>query len=98
MHTCHAIDCKLRVPPEMFMCKKHWFSLPPFMRAAIYRGYRVGQCDDQNPSAQYCQQAVDCIRYIAERERKQLTGSELELRLYAQFHTGLTGVTYSEGT
>ncbi len=67
-HTCHATGCKTRVPPEMFMCKKHWFSLPKPMRDAIWRTYRPGQCDDWNITHEYAEAARDAVRFIAARE------------------------------
>lgn len=52
------------VPPEMFMCKRHWFSLPKAMQRAIWNTYRPGQCDDWNISHEY-----------AVRRREPLFGS-----------------------
>jgi hypothetical protein len=52
-HTCHAHDCKARVPPSMFMCRSHWYSLPKATRDAIWREYRPGQEDDKIPSVRY---------------------------------------------
>jgi len=52
-HTCHAHECNRRVPPAMFMCKAHWFSLPKRTRDAIWREYRPGQEDDKRPSLRY---------------------------------------------
>ena len=79
-HHCHATNCKIRVPPEMFMCKRHWFSLPKHMRDLIWRTYRVGQCDDMNPSNSYCQIARSCVVFIAEKE-----GIEPDTKLYDFF-------------
>jgi len=67
-HHCHATDCKIGVPPEMFMCRKHWFSLPKNMKDKIWAAYRVGQCDDMNPSLEYCLIAKECVTYLAEKE------------------------------
>ena len=52
-HTCHAEGCDVEVPPRMFMCKPHWFSLPQPVRAAIWREYRAGQERDKRPSDRY---------------------------------------------
>lgn len=70
-HRCHATDCNTPIPPEMFMCKPHWFSLPKRMRDRIWREYRVGQCDDRNPSDAYCNAAKDCVIFIAIKERRK---------------------------
>lgn len=52
-HTCHAHGCDKRVPPAMFACKRHWFSLPVKIRRAVWREYRLGQEDDKRPSFRY---------------------------------------------
>jgi hypothetical protein len=68
-HTCHAFDCKEKIPPKMFMCRKHWFSLPSHLRSKIWASYRPGQEIDKNPSKQYIKAAKECIDFIAEKER-----------------------------
>ncbi len=70
-HHCHATACSVEVPPEMFMCRKHWFSLPKTLRTRIWSTYREGQCDDINPSNAYCQAAKDSVTFIANKEGKQ---------------------------
>jgi len=67
-HTCHATDCHIKVPPEMFLCKNHWFLLPKVMRDMIWSTYRPGQCDDKNPSLEYCIAAKNAVMYIANEE------------------------------
>lgn len=76
-HTCHATECKVHVPPEMFMCRRHWFSLPKKLRNEIWRTYRPGQCDDWNITKEYSEAAKTCIRYIAAKE-----GIEPDVKLY----------------
>lgn len=70
-HHCHATNCKINVPPEMFMCKKHWFSLPKYLRNRIWDTYREGQCDDMNPSKEYCLAAKECLEFLAQKEKIQ---------------------------
>lgn len=70
-HHCHATGCKVAVPPVMFFCKGHWFSLPKPMRDAIWKTYRPGQCDDWNISHEYANAARTAVRYIAEKEGKK---------------------------
>ena len=53
IHKCHAHGCEVAVPPAMFACKPHWFSLPKAMRDAIRRECRPGQERNKNPSARY---------------------------------------------
>lgn len=69
-HTCHATACAKEVPPEMFMCRTHWFSLPKFMRTRIWLTYRDGQCDDWQITHDYANAARDAVRFIADREGK----------------------------
>lgn len=69
-HHCHATGCKVQVPPEMFMCRKHWFKLPVVFRREIYKTYRNGQCDDWEVSKEYCDAAIAAVKYIAAREHK----------------------------
>jgi len=76
-HTCHATNCEVKVPPEMFMCKKHWFKLSRILRSRIWATYRVGQCDDKSPSNEYCIAARECVISIARKE-----GIEPDTRLY----------------
>lgn len=42
-HTCHAYGCTTPVPRRMFMCRPHWFALPPTMRRAVNATYTPGQ-------------------------------------------------------
>lgn len=69
-HTCHAVGCDVAVPPKMFMCKRHWFTLPERLRAAIWAAYRPGQERDKRPSIHYPEVTDECRRYVAEREGK----------------------------
>jgi hypothetical protein len=67
-HTCHATGCKTAVPPEMWGCKKHWFMVPKALRDRIWATYRVGQCDDMNPSRAYLVTAREAVIAVARRE------------------------------
>lgn len=79
-HHCHATACTVPVPPEMFMCRRHWFTVPKLMRDRIWRAYRAGQCDDMNPSSDYCIAAKDAVIAVAKKE-----GVEPDVRLYDMF-------------
>jgi hypothetical protein len=61
----------------MFMCKPHWFLVPRAMRSRIWEAYRAGQCDDMNPSLEYCQAAKEAVIAVATRE-----GREPDTKLY----------------
>lgn len=70
-HTCHATDCDVKVAPQMFMCRRHWYMLPKAMRDAIWRTYRPGQCDDWNISHEYAEAARAAVRFIAAKDGKE---------------------------
>lgn len=69
-HTCHATDCATPVPPAMFMCRRHWFSLPKHLRDRIWATYRAGQEDDWEPSKEYLETAKEAVIWLAQREGK----------------------------
>lgn len=64
-HRCHAIGCEREVPPAMFACRTHWYTLPKWMRDAILREYRPGQEIDKNPSARYVAVASRAVAMMA---------------------------------
>lgn len=63
-HTCHATCCKVSVPPKMFMCREHWFSLPRSYRDAILRAYEPGQEITKDPSMEYLRVARAAVLYL----------------------------------
>ncbi len=67
-HVCHAINCKIEVPPEMLMCKKHWFMVPKDIRNQIWEHYRSGQCNDKKPSREWLMAAKNAIKTVWEKE------------------------------
>lgn len=79
-HHCHATDCTKEVPPQMWGCKRHWFMLPLAIRNRIWQTYRVGQCDDMNPSRDYCLAARDAVVAVA-----HLEGRVPDTRIYDMF-------------
>lgn len=70
-HHCHAIGCEVRVPPEMLMCKRHWYMVPSDLRAKVWAAYRHGQCDDKNPSESWHKAADAAIIYVARKEGRR---------------------------
>lgn len=81
-HTCHAIGCNTNVPPEMFMCKPHWFSLPQRLRNRIWATYRPGQCDDWQITAEYRDAAKAALLHVAATEKRIVDPQCAELALY----------------
>lgn len=67
-HTCHAAGCSERVPPEMLMCKKHWFMVSQEIRNRVWSHYRNGQCDDLKITHDYANAARDAVRCVAVKE------------------------------
>jgi hypothetical protein len=72
-HTCHAINCYTPVPPQMLMCKRHWYMVPKSIREAVWANYRVGQCDDKAPSYAWRDAAYDAILSVRKQEILELT-------------------------
>ena len=68
-HTCHATDCPVVVPPKMFMCRRHWFMLPYGLRAGVWAVYVPGQEVRKDPTSDYLDVAMECVRFIEVRER-----------------------------
>ncbi len=69
-HDCHWPGCGKQVPPAMFMCKTHWFKLPPAIRAEIWRTYRPGQEEDMGVSEAYIHAAERAQEWIRTVEAK----------------------------
>jgi len=79
-HTCHATACSKRVPPAMFMCKRHWFMVPKLLRDLIWKHYRAGQEDDWKPSREYLEAAQRAVIAVA-----KLEGIEPDTSVYDTF-------------
>lgn len=80
-HTCHAVGCDVRVPPKMFMCKRHWFMVPKPLRDAIWATYRSGQERDKRPSDAYLKNANEAIRAVAVKEGRAQPNTIVELAM-----------------
>ena len=63
-HTCHWPGCKRVVPPAMWGCRQHWFSLPAAIRKDIWATYWPGQEVDKKPSAAYLEAARRAQEYV----------------------------------
>lgn len=67
-HVCHATGCRIPVPPKMLMCRRHWYMVPPLLRAQIWATYRPGQEIDKQPSDEYMEVQRECIKVVARKE------------------------------
>lgn len=65
-HTCHWPGCNKQVPPAMWGCKEHWFSLPQRLRIKVWAAYRIGQEVKMNPSAEYIAVVKEVEQWIKE--------------------------------
>lgn len=71
-HLCHWPGCSRHVPPAMWGCKDHWYRLPDKLRRRVWKSYRPGQENDQQPSADYLAVAREVQDWIRENERGPL--------------------------
>ena len=70
-HVCHARGCNVQVPPKMFMCRRHWFTLPKSMRDAIWREYQPGQEQRKvAPTSTYYDVTDQAIKWLWDKEAK----------------------------
>jgi hypothetical protein len=67
-HKCHAFNCPKETPPSLFMCKRHWFTLPANLRNAILANYRRGQELDKQPTVAYMCAAYRARIWLAKKE------------------------------
>jgi len=81
-HTCHAVDCERSVPPQMLMCKRHWFMVPPVIRSRVWATYQDGQCDTFNPTSAYCQAAKAAVIAVAKKEGRYTDSKNPKILLY----------------
>lgn len=71
-HGCHWPGCTAQVPPAMWGCRRHWYTLPDALRKRIWATYRPGQERDMRPSEAYLEAARAVQAWIAEHERGRL--------------------------
>lgn len=67
-HHCHWPNCPIEVPPKLWGCKKHWFTLPKYLRDKIWATYRPGQEISKDPSDEYIDAAVEVQEWIIKHE------------------------------
>lgn len=73
-HTCHWPGCKRQVPPKMWGCKSHWFTLPKKLRDRIWASYVPGQEITKTPSREYVAAAHAVQEWIAAQEKEARLG------------------------
>lgn len=78
-HHCHAEGCDAKVPPAMFMCKRHWFKVPTRLRNKIWDLYEPGQEITKDPTNFYVLAALEAIEAVAVKEgRRPSNGGKSE--------------------
>lgn len=63
-HTCHWPGCEKHVPPAMWGCRIHWFTLPKFLRDKVWATYVPGQEITKTPSENYLKVANEVQQWI----------------------------------
>lgn len=66
-HHCHWPGCEKQVPPAMWGCRGHWFTLPADLRARVWATYKPGQEVNGTPSPAYIEVAKAVQAWIAAR-------------------------------
>lgn len=65
-HHCHWPGCTRDVPPAMWGCRAHWFTLPAQIRSEIWRTFKPGQEVKGTPSREYVYAAQAAQEWIHE--------------------------------
>lgn len=65
-HHCHWPGCTEQVPPAMWGCTKHWYTLPASLRSMVWNAYTPGQEKTGRPSDEYLLVADLVQDWIAE--------------------------------
>lgn len=82
-HKCHWPGCNRFVPPAMWGCSEHWYTLPKLLRLKIWNAYQTGQEISKRPSPEYVRIVREVHEWITknhstpkQREQRQ---KELDL-------------------
>ncbi len=68
-HECHARGCTKEIPPRLFMCPRHWYTLDKPLQALVWKTYRQGQEIDKGASVTYCFVTEVCQVYVMLQEK-----------------------------
>jgi len=67
-HRCHAVGCTATVPPNLLMCRRHWYMVPKPLRDEVWHHYRPGQERHKRPSEAYLAAAKRAVDAVAAKE------------------------------
>lgn len=96
-HECHHPLCNRTVDPKMFMCKNHWFALPPAMRQLIWHYYQPGQEITKTPSRPYLIVTHAIIAWQLGREGHHANAKVWETLCKHLYHTADNSGTITLG-
>lgn len=71
-HTCHAMGCRIPVPPRYLMCPRHWGMVPRGLQRGVWAHYRKGQEIDKQPTLAWMQAARAAIVAVARKEGRRV--------------------------
>lgn len=63
-NNCSWPGCPLSVSPALFMCARHWYTLPTYIRDMIWEAYVPRQEVTKTPSSQYVDAARTAMDWI----------------------------------
>lgn len=69
-HHCHAVRCSKLCHPRFLMCGRHWRLVPAYLQLLVWKHYRDGQCDDKQPSYEWCVAADAAVAAVARKENQ----------------------------
>lgn len=81
-HTCHWPGCQRNVPPKLWGCAPHWYTLPKELRDRIWAAYVPGQETTKTPSDAYlavAQEAHEFARNHGPAKRPASTSPQATL-------------------
>lgn len=61
-HRCPGPGCVAQVPPEMLMCRRHWYQVARPLRNAVWRAWQSGAGAGTAEHAAACMAAIKSIR------------------------------------
>lgn len=67
-HHCHWPGCERQVPPAVWGCRQHWYTLPAYLRRKIWAAFQPGQEVSQTPSRLYVEAAREVQEWIRQHE------------------------------
>lgn len=78
-HHCHANHCPVPTARGLFMCARHWYMVPPGMRARVWKEYRnaggSGGPIKNTRHAAYFEACANAVEFVATKEGKPTANS-----------------------